>query len=251
MTGTGPTRRGHRAGLAWVLAAAATVLVLMAPAAPAAGATAPVAGTDAAAVARSLASDPLYISSAPGTAQVSAGDVRGALPPDLYVAVLPASASAQVGQGEAAAVAPAILGQLPGTGTVLTLVGGDLEGASRSQSFDRLQQVLTDARGSLASGGSPSSALVLAARELTGSGQLSDPPSASRAGSPSGSGFLWVVLALVVLALLAVPVLLRRARRPRPTPPPQVLRDRVEIDSYGRVVRRVSARERADDPGTP
>jgi hypothetical protein len=92
---------------------------------------------------------------------------------------------------------------------------------------------------------------VVAARDLTGSGQLSDAPSASRAGSPSGGGFLWVVLGLVLAAVLAVPVLLRRARRPRATPAPRVVRDRVEIDAYGRIIRRVSASERADEPERP
>jgi hypothetical protein len=75
---------------------------------------------------------------------------------------------------------------------------------------------------------------------------LSDPPSASRAGSPNGGGFLYVVLALVLAALLSVPILLRRARRPAPDPPPRVLRDRVEVDAYGHVVRRLTAQERAE-----
>jgi hypothetical protein len=138
-----------------------------------------------------------------------------------------------------------VLGQLQRPGTVLALVGNDLQAASRTQRADRVQEVLVDARQRLASGSSPASVLVLTARGLTGSGQLSDPPSAARAGSPTGSGLLWVVLALLAAALLAIPLLLRRARRPS-TPPPQVLRDRVEVDSYGRIIRRVRAADLAE-----
>jgi hypothetical protein len=198
--------------------------------------------TDIASVAAALGRDPLYVSTAPGTPPVVAGDVRGALPPDVYVAVLPASAAAQVG-GEAAALPGAILGGLTRPGTVLVLVGDTVEGASRTQNVDRLQQVLNDGRTRLKAGDAPASVLVVAARGLTGSAQLSDPPSATRAGSPAGGGFLFVVLAVVVVALVSVPILLRRARRPAVEPAPTVLRDRVEIDAYGRVVRRLSAEE--------
>jgi hypothetical protein len=230
------------------------VAVLVGTALPAAAATSPSAdtpaadtrATDVASVAAALDTDPLYVSSAPGTPQVAAGDVRGALPADVYVAVLPTSATEQVG-GEAAALPGAILGRLTRPGTVLVLAGRELQGASRTQNVDRLQQVLGEARDRLAGGDPPASVLLLAARGLTGSGQLSDPPSAQRAGSPSGGGFLFVVLGIVVVALVSVPILLRRAKRPPVEPPPTVLRDRVEIDSYGRVTRRVSARELADE----
>ncbi len=211
--------------------------------------TAPPAGassaTDVAQVASSLNTDPLFVSTAAGTPVVAAGDVRGALPSDVYVAVLPASAAAQVG-GETAALPGAILGGLTRPGTVLVLIGDTVEGASRTQNVDRLQQVLTDARTRLKAGDSPGSVIVVAARGLTGSSQLSDAPSATRAGSPAGGGFLFVVLAAVVVALVSVPILLRRARRPATEPPPRVLRDRVEIDAYGHVVRRLTAEELAD-----
>jgi hypothetical protein len=222
-------------------ATAATIAAASPAAATSAGGP---GSTDIATVAAALATDPLYVSTAPGTPDVAAGDVRGALPPDVYVAVLPRSAADQVG-GELPALPGAILGRLSRPGTVLVLAGNELDGASRTQPFDRLQADLADARTRLAAG-PPAPALVLAARGLTGSGQLSDPPGAARAGSPSGGGFLWVVLGLVVAAILAVPILLRRARRTPPTPPPRVLRDRVEVDAYGRVVRRMTAQEIAD-----
>jgi hypothetical protein len=255
--------RRPRIGTRTLIGVAALLLAIVAIAGPAVAAPVPVGtttpsdssaadarATDVASVARALETDPLYASTAPGTPSVNAGDVRGAVPRDVYIAVLPAAAAAQTG-GESAALPGAILGELQRPGTVLVLVGRDLVGSSRSQSFDRLQQVLTDARNRLSNGGSPTSALVLAARGLTGSGQLSDPPSAARAGSPSGGGFLWVVLALAAAAVLAVPVLLRRARQPRAVPPPQPLRDRVEIDAYGRVVRRVRASDRGDEQEAP
>jgi hypothetical protein len=223
-----------------------------APSAPASAqaGTSPTRATDVASVARSLDGDPLYVSTAPNTIPVAGGDVRGALPPDVYVAVLPASAAEQTA-GEAAALPGALLGQLPRPGTVLVLVGadartGELFGASRTQRPDRLQEVLDDARARLRAGESPASTLVLAARGLTGSGQLSDPPSAERAGSPAG-GLLWVLLAGVVAAILSVPILLRRARRPAVAPPPRVLRTRVEVDSYGHIKRRLTAQELADE----
>jgi hypothetical protein len=200
-------------------------------------------GTDLAAVASSLATDPLYVSTDPGTPTVEAGDIRGALPPDVAVAVLPASSASQVG-GEKAALPGAILGRLPRTGTVLVLAGTELDAASRTQPYDRVQQVVTDARSRLAADAPIAPTLVVAARGLSGGGQLSDPPAPSRAGSPSGSGLLWVILAIVVVAILAIPVTLRRARRAAP-PPPRVLRDRVEVDAYGRVVRRVTVEEQA------
>src|SRR4051794_28826938 len=241
------SRRGTRVHRWGSLLGGASVLALMAivaagparaaaPTSTAPASSSPAASgsqaTDIATVGRSLAADPLYVSTAPGTADVAAGDVRGALPPEVYVAVLPASAARQV-KGEAAAVPGALLGALQRPGTVLALVGNDLEAASRVQRFDRLQQVLDDARQRLAAG-SATTALVVAARDLTGSGQLSDPPSATRAGSPTGGGVLWVVLAVLAVAILAVPLLLRRSRRPK-TPPPRVLRDRVEVDAHGRV----------------
>lgn len=202
--------------------------------------------TDIASVARALDVDPLYVSTAPGTPPFAAADVRGALPPDVYVAVLPASAADQVG-GETAALPGSVLGRLTRPGTVLVLAGDQLEGASRVQNIDRLQQVLGEARERLDSGSPPGQAVLLAARGLTGNAQLSDPPSATRAGSPTGGGFLYVLLAITAAAILSVPILLRRARRPAPIPEPTVLRNRVEVDSYGRIVRRVSAEELADE----
>jgi len=252
---TAPQRGGVRR-IGGVGALLILIGILVGLAAPAGAATTPTPGadpnedtspsrsTDVASVASSLAADPLYVSTAPGTPDVIAGDVRGALPPDVAVAVLPASAADQVG-GEAAALPGAILGRLSRGGTVLVLAGSELDGASRTQPADRIQQVLGDARARLAAGGSPAQTLVLAARGLTGTGQLSDPPGPSRAGSPSGGGLLWVVIGIVVVAILAIPILLRRARRPAPPPPPRVLRDRVEVDAYGRVTRRVTAQDRA------
>lgn len=248
----GPRRLGRVATLLGVvlvgLLSAATPALAAAtptPAASSASGTAP-ADTDIGTVAAALGVDPLYISQAPGTPDVAAADVRGALPADVYVAVLPVSAAKQVG-GEVAALPGAILGRLTRPGTVLVLAGKDLEGASRTQSFDRLQTVLSDARDRLTSGQPIGPTLVLAARGLTGSGLLSDPPAPTRAGSPSGGGLLWVILGLVVAAILAIPILLRRARNAPPTPPPTLLRDRVEVDAYGHVVRRVTAKERADE----
>lgn len=244
--------RTPRRVLAPLLALFVLALLVMAGGA-ASAADAPPGGsgtTDVAQVAAALNSDPLFVSTAPGTPAVAAGDVRGALPSDVYVAVLPASAAAQVG-GETAALPGAILGGLTRPGTVLVLVGNTIEGASRTQNVDRLQQVLNDGRTRLKAGDAPASVLVVAARGLTGSSQLSDAPSATRAGSPAGGGFLFVVLAIVVAALISVPILLRRARRPAVEPPPTVLRDRVEIDAYGRVVRRLSAEELADRQERP
>lgn len=231
-----------------VVAAGAPALAATAPtpAASSASSGTGTADTDIGTVATALGVDPLYISTAPGTPDVVAGDVRGALPADVYVAVLPASAAKQVG-GEVAALPGAILGRLTRPGTVLVLAGKELEGASRTQSYDRLQTVLSDARNRLASGEAPGPTLVLAARGLTGSGQLSDPPAPTRAGSPSGGGLLWVILGLVVAAIVAVPILLRRARNAPPTPPPTLLRDRVEVDAYGHIVRRITAKERAEE----
>lgn len=204
------------------------------------------AATDVASVAAALAVDPVYVSTAPGTPDVVGGDIRGALPPGVTVAVLPASAAGQVG-GEAAALPGAILGKLPRAGSVLVLAGSELDGASRTQPYDQIQQALSDARTRLASGASRAQTLVLAARDLAGTGQLSDPPAPSQAGSPSGSGVLWVSLAIAVIAVLSIPLLLRRSRRPATSAPPRVLRDRVEVDAYGRITRRVTAQERATE----
>jgi hypothetical protein len=236
-----PTRLGLLAALLTLVGA---LLALGGTASAATAPTTPTAAPDIGTVATSLATDPLYVSTAPGTPHVAGGDVRGALPADVYVAVLPASAANQVG-GEVAALPGAILGRLTRPGTVLVLAGRDLEGASRTQSFDRLQTVLSDARNRLAAGAAPAQSLVLAARGLDGNGQLSDPPAPSRAGSPSGGGLLYAILGLVVAAILAIPILLRRARNAPPTPPPTVLRDRVEVDAYGHIVRRVTAKELA------
>ena len=84
-------------------------------------------------------------------------------------------------------------------------------------------------------------------RSLAGSGNLTDTAGPSHAGGPVGPGLLIALAILLAVGGLVLwwwirrPASAIRRRRPRPEPP---LRDLVEIDHEGNIIRRTPARDR-------
>jgi hypothetical protein len=177
--------------------------------------------------------------------------------PQLRVAVLPAAAAAEAG-GDPAAVPGLLSARIGRGGTVLVLVGNDLEAASTTLSPTDLHDALVAAEPLLHADSASRTAAVTAATRLlnTGSGRgLGESPSAEphSAGSPVGISLLIALLALAVAGLVAVLVLPRIRRRQAAVPATPPART-VYVDSFGRVtgVQLADARPtvRAVDPPT-
>lgn len=189
--------------------------------------------------ATALRSDPVYVAPAEtNTIDVLAVGQAVRSVPQVQVAVLPAAAAAEAG-GDAAAV-PGVLSSRTGRGgTLLVLVGNDLEAASTTLGPTAVQDALTAARPLLHSDSAARTAAVTAAVRLLntgtgrGLGETSSPEPRS-AGNPSGISGLVALAVLIVAGLAAVLVLprLRRGQAAVPSPAPQRT---VYVDSFGRI----------------
>ncbi len=246
------TRRVLRRCAALLVAAG----VLLAPAPSLAAGPTPSAGPSSAgaesptSVAHALAVDPVYLSTSSGTPAVDRAAVRAALPPQTVVAVLPPAALTGV-EGGVDVLAPELSGRLGRGGTVILLAGRQL-GAASSTVAGSLGDDLATARGVLegrpTDPAAPGLALLTLERSVgaasNASGGLApDPSTAPRAGSPGGASGLYALLAVVLTGLVLGAVRLvgrrRQARAPRRLAPEPPRRTRVEVDAYGRIVRRV------------
>jgi hypothetical protein len=203
--------------------------------------------------ATALRSDPVYVAQTEAnTIDVLA--VRQAVRsvPQVQVAVLPVAAAAEAG-GDPAAVPGVLSGRTGRGGTLLVLVGNDLEAASTTLGPTAVQDALTAARPLLHADSAARTAAVTAAVRLlnTGNGRglgETTSPEPRSAGNPSGISGLVALAVLVVAGLAAVLVLPRLRRRQAAVPSPAPQRT-VYVDSFGRItgVERSVASPTAED----
>ena len=192
-------------------------------------------------VASSLARSPVYVDPSATSPHVDVARLLRVMPSDTYFAELPRSILST--GGDPAAVPAFLSSQVGRGGTFIVLLEGRLYGASTTIP-GRLGAELAAAQSSLPTGdGDATATLVALMRSLAGSGDLQDATGPSRAGGPVGGGLLIAMIVVVAAGALGLWWWLRRPprRRPRPAPP---LRDLVEIDYAGRIIRRTPASER-------
>ena len=197
-----------------------------------------------------LRSDPVYVAPAE-TKTIDSLAVQQAVRsvPQLRVAVLPAAAAAEAG-GDPAAVPGVLSAGIGRGGTVLVLVGNDLEASSTTLGPTDVHDALVAAQPLLHADSASRTAAVTAAVRLlsTGSGRglgEAASPGPRSAGNPSGISGLIALVVIVIAGLAAVLVLprLRRRRAGAPAPPP---RRTVYVDTFGRV----TGVDQAVDPPT-
>jgi hypothetical protein len=196
-----------------------------------------------------LRSDPVYVAPAAANTIDSLAvqqAVRSAR--QLRVAVLPAAAAVEAG-GDPAAVPGVLSAAIGRGGTVLVLVGNDLEAASTTLGPTDVHDALVADQPLLGTDSASRTAAVTAAVRLLsagsgrGLGEAASPGPRS-AGNPSGISGL-IALAVIVIAGLAAVLVLPRLRRRRaavPVPPPHRT---VYVDTFGRVT---GVRQGVDPP---
>ncbi len=225
-------------GLVLIVAALLGPLVLLAPAAVGA------APATTAGVAAALERTPVYVDPLAAPPAVDASRLLKVVPSGTYFAALPRSIL--VPGGDPATLPAELSGQVGRGGTFIVLLGGRLYGASTTIP-GRLGTDLGAAQSSLPTAGATSTdatdTLVNLMRALAGSGNLQDASGPSRAGGPVGAGFLVAMIVVIVGGGLGLWWWIRRPprRRARPSPP---LRDLVEIDYAGRIIKQTPASER-------
>jgi hypothetical protein len=212
-------------------------------------------GGDLPTAARVLQSDRVYVAPAEADTIDSLAlqqAVRSV--PQLRVAVLPVAAVAEAG-GDPAAVPGDLSARIGRGGTVLVLVGDDLEAASTTLGPTDVHDALITAQPLVGTDSASRTAAVTAAVRLltTGSGRglgEAASPGPRSAGNPAGVSGL-IALAVIVLAGLAAVLVLPRLRRRRATTPPGPAPRTVYVDSFGRVtgVRPAEDSPTAEDEG--
>jgi hypothetical protein len=204
------------------------------------------AGPSLAGVEAALAKSPVYVDPAAGAPRIDAERVLAVIPKGTYFAALPTSdvaATASAGVPADPAALPALLSsQLGKGGTFVVLVGGKLYGSSTTVP-GQLGDEIGSAQAVLPATGDGTGAVAALMQSLSGSGAVADAPGPSHAGGPVGPALLIVMAILLGVGALVLWWWLRRPprRKPRPARP---LRDLVEIDHEGNVVKRTPASER-------
>ena len=186
------------------------------------------AGSPLSTAATALRSDPVYVASTQAdTIDVLAVQQAVRSVPQVQVAVLPVAAAAEAG-GEPAAVPGALAGRTGRGGTLLVLVGNDLEAASTTLGATAVQDALATARPLLHADSASRTAAVTAAVRLLNAGNRrglgeASSPAPHSAGNPSGVSGLIALAVLAIAGLAAVLVLprLRRRQAAVPSAPPQ------------------------------
>jgi hypothetical protein len=208
------------------------------------------AGPSLARVEAALLKSPVYLDPAAGGPRIDAARLLKVIPKGTYFAALPTAdvaATATAGAVADPAALPALLSsQIGKGGTFVVLVGGKLYGSSTTVPGS-LGDELGSAQAVLPATGDATGALMALMQSLSGSGDLSDAPGPSHAGGPVGPALLIVMAIALAVGALALwwwlrrPPSRQRRRKPRRPPP---LRDLVEIDHEGNIVKRTPASER-------
>lgn len=194
-------------------------------------------------IAATLSRSPVYVAPDAGPVTVDPGKLTPVLPQQTYFAAL---GRADIPSGTSAEQIPAILlTQIGRGGTVLVLIDRTLYGASTLVP-GQLDDDLQTAEAALPPNGDATPTLVSLLRSLSGPADVADTPPASRAGGPVGGAVLLVILVAAVIGALALWWALKRPQRRRRRPAKQAsVRDLVEIDYAGRILKRTSASERS------
>jgi hypothetical protein len=198
-------------------------------------------GPSLASVEAALVKSPVYLDPAAGGPHVDAQRLLAVIPKGTYFAALPTSDVAAT--GDPAALPALLSSQIGKGGTFVVLVGGKLYGSSTTAP-GRLGDELGSAQSVLPATGEATGALVALMQSLSGSGAIADTPGPSHAGGPVGPALLIALAIALAIGALTLWWWLRRPprrRKPRPAPP---LRDLVEIDHEGNIIKRTAARDR-------
>jgi hypothetical protein len=207
------------------------------------------AGPSLAGVVAALEKNPVYLDPGAGEPHVDPVRLAAVMPKDTYFAALPtadiaATAVAGTAASASAAALPALLSSQVGKGgTFVVLVGGKLYGSSTTIPGS-LGDAIGSAQAVLPATGDGTGALVALMRSLSGSGNLTDTAGPSHAGGPVGPALLIVLAVLLAVGALVLWWWIRRPARPRRRRRGPPLRDLVEIDHEGNIVRRTPARDR-------
>jgi hypothetical protein len=198
-------------------------------------------GPSLAGVEAALVKSPVYLDPASSGPQIDAKRLLAVIPKGTYFAALPASDVAAT--GDPAALPALLSSQIGKGGTFVVLVGGTLYGSSTTVP-GQLGDELGSAQAVLPATGDGTGALVALMQSLSGSGAVADAPGPSHAGGPVGPALLIVMAIGLALGALTLWWWLRRPPRRRKPRPPRPLRDLVEIDYEGNIVKRTPASER-------
>jgi hypothetical protein len=228
-----PSHAAPRLLLLAVLAGLSAVLLV-----PAAAPTQ--AATPLPTVAAALLQSPIYVAQDAGPLTVDPGKLAAVLPKQTYFAALGRD---DVPSGSTAEQLPAILlARIGRGGTVVTLIDHKLYGAS-TLIPGQLDDDLQTAQAALPPSGDATPTLSSLLRSLSGPADVADTPPPSRAGGPIGGAILLVIFVAAVIGALALWWMLKGPRRRR-TVRPAPVRDLVEIDYAGRIVKHTPASER-------
>lgn len=208
--------------------------------APAQAAAAPTVASIAAALQKS----PVYIdpvTQSSGAVTVDAARLTPVVSKGVHIAVLQQSS---LPAGTDATELPALLSSRIGQGgTFIVMINGRFYGASTTIP-GQLADDLATAQTALPKSGDATPALIALARSVDGPGDVQDSTSPPRAGGPIGVALLIVIAAALLIGGLGLWWWLRRKPRAPRTSRAAPLRDLVEIDYEGNIVRRVPAAER-------
>ncbi|MCW2547353.1 MAG: hypothetical protein JWN96_1813, partial [Mycobacterium sp.] len=209
-------------------------------AAPGQAAAAPTVATIAAALQHSsVYVDPA--TQASGGPTIDAARLTPVVPKGVYVAVLQASA---VPAGDDPTELPALISSGVGQGgTFVIMIGTHFYGASTTIP-GQLADDLATAQSALPTTGDATPALIALVRALDGSGDVQDAASPARAGGPIGTPLLVVIFGVLIVGGLSLWWVLRRKPRKPRRRRVEPLRDLVEIDTEGEIIRRTPASER-------
>jgi hypothetical protein len=202
------------------------------------------ASPSVATIAAALKHSPVYVDPAARTSSgltVDAARLVPVVPKGVYVAVVQTSA---VPAGDDPTELPALISAGVGRGgTFAILIGGRFYGSSTTMPGP-LADDLATAQSALPKTGDATPTLLSLVRALNGSGDVQDVASPPRAGGPIGVPLLIVIFGVLILGGLALWWYLRRKPRARRPRRPEPLRDLVEIDYEGTIIRHTPAAER-------